>query len=1032
MKNSSNQIDRKILKTLEPLNKLNPILLDELAAKSIIEEVPAGRIICRHGDNDSRQIYLLAGQIEVATAGETKTKVIKSKSALKTPIAEGSPRTVTLKAKTNSTLLHIDADLLDLLMSDELELTTSSYEVNEIDSDDSDDWMLTFLQSPAFLQLPTENIQKLLTHMEEIPVKKDQIIIKQGDKDDNYYILKSGSCNVHRKPYESAANVLLAVLATGSGFGEEALISNGSRNATITMREDGTLMRLKKKDFLSLLITPLITYFEHSEIQNKLNEGCVVIDVRPEQQSKQNPLKDAVNIPLSMLRIEFNNLNAEREYLLLCNDGSQSAAAAFLMIQNGLKCNVLKGGIDSIKEKTKQKPVAKAKEDSLAKAANEQTLAAEKQTQQIAEQQKQIKAAREKSEQDMAKHKKELAESRERIAQKKQPSAAQVEVVKLKEKATQELAKAQAESKVVELRQQETAKNVLRAEEMIKQSAAAAEQTRQQAEQEAALIKQRALEETEQLRTEKAEAEQAKAQAEKAAELIKQRAIDEAEQARAEKAAQELAKAQAENDAIKIREQETNKAMLQAEEIMKQSAIAAEQARKQAKEEAALIKQRALEEAEYLRAEVIAAQQKMEQDSAQLKEEEALIKQSALKVKNEADEIRREALNDAEQVRTEIEATRSLLNEKLQQAQDEEKLKQDAILAQAKEEADKLAAVKTQKAAIEAEAIRQKAQEDAERLHNELLETRKEIEAEAAKVINELKEQSLKAVQVEEQIPTIEDEVLIELVDEPIFEDDESYKTVSIPGMSTIEPIDDTEAKRKAEAIKEKLAQSQIQRAAQQKAKNAAVANVKVHKTNQRTILESKEDLFVFQEPNMPAKVKEKKDQPVVAQRTRAESELTQISIEPQKSVVIFPQQEQETVNKNNMFLNQEQAHTSTSYNSQKFDKDAYLKQHQTSKSNTLAIAASFLMILAGAIFTLHATNTLKVQSIAALFNSGNDTVQTTTAIAKTKTIRKKVLRADTKLNVKKKVNNKMDDIMQGWKNVLSESKNPKKSKNNQ
>ena len=1035
MKNSSNQIDRKILKTLEPLNKLNPILLDELAAKSIIEEVPAGRIICRHGDSDSRQIYLLAGQIEVATAGETKTKVIKSKSALKTAIAEGSPRTVTLKAKTNSTLLYIDADLLDLLMSDELELTASSYEVNEIDSDDSDDWMLTFLQSPAFLQLPTENIQKLLTHMEEIPVKKDQIVIKQGGKDDNYYIIKSGTCNVHRKPYESAANVLLAVLPTGSGFGEEALISNGTRNATITMREDGTLMRLKKKDFLSLLINPLITYFENSEIQNKLNEGCVVIDVRPEQQSKQNPLKDAVNIPLSMLRIEFDNLNAEREYLLLCNDGSQSAAAAFLMIQNGLKCIVLKGGIDSIKENIKQKPVVKAKQDSLAKAANEQTLAAEKQTQQIAEQQKQIKAAREKSEHDMAKHKKELAESRERITQKKQPtapSADQVEMVKLKKEATQELAKAQAESKAIELRQQETAKNVLRAEEMIKQSAAAAEQTRQQAEQEAALIKQRALEEAEQLRIEKAEAEQAKAQAEKAAELIKQRAIDEAEQARADKAAQELEKAQAENDAIKIREQETNKAMLEAEEIMKQSAIAAEQARKQAEEEAVLIKQQALEEAEYLRAEVIATQQKMEQDSIQLKEEEALIKQSALKVKNEADEIRRKALNDAEQVRTEIEATRSLLNEKLQQAQDEEKLKQDAILTQAKEDADKLAAVKTQKATIEAEAIRQKAQEDAERLHNELLETRKEIEAEAARVINELKEQSQKAVQVEEQIPAIEDEVLIELVDEPIFEDDESYKAVSIPGMSTIEPIDDSAAKIKAEAIKEKLAQSQIQRAAQQKAKNTADANVKVHKTNQRTILESKEDLFVFQEPNISEKAKEKKEQPVVAQRTRAESEMTQISIEPQKSVVIYPQQEQESVHKNNMFLNQEQAHTSTTYNARSFDKDAYMKQHQTSKSNTLAIAASFLMILAGAIFTLHATNTLKVQSIAALFNSGNDTVQTTTAIAKTKSIRKKVLRADTKVNVKKKVNNKMDDIMQGWKNVLSESKNQKKSKDNQ
>ena len=226
MKNSSKQIDRKTLKTLEPLNRLNPILIEELAAKSIIDEVPADKIICRHGEKDSRQIYLLSGQIEVTTPGETKTKVIKSKSALKTPIAQGSPRTNTLKTKTASTLLYIDADLLELLMSDEPELT-ATYEVTEISADDSgDDWMLTFLQSPAFLQLPTENIQKLLTHLEEIPAKKDQVVIKQGGNDDNYYIIKSGSCNVHRQPYAGSANVLLATLPTGSGFGEEALISN--------------------------------------------------------------------------------------------------------------------------------------------------------------------------------------------------------------------------------------------------------------------------------------------------------------------------------------------------------------------------------------------------------------------------------------------------------------------------------------------------------------------------------------------------------------------------------------------------------------------------------------------------------------------------------------------------------------------------------------------------------------------------------------------------------------------------------------
>ncbi len=1008
MKNLSKQIDRKTLKTLEPLNRLNPILLDELAAKSIVEDVPADRIICRHGEADPRQIYLLSGQIEVVTPGEKKTKIIKSKSALKTPIAEGSPRTATLKTKTASTLLYIDADLLELLMSDEPELNPT-YEVTEISADDNDDdWMLSFLQSPAFLQLPTENIQQLLTHMEEIPVKKDQVVITQGATDDNYYIIKSGSCNVHRQPYNGSANVLLATLPKGSGFGEEALISNGTRNATITMRENGSLMRLKKEDFIRLLITPLIPYFEHSETIKKIDEGCVVIDVRSETESKQKPLEGSVNIPLSMLRVKFDSLNPEREYLLVCNDGSQSAAAAFLMIQNGLKCSVLKGGINSSKDKivakASTKPTKTTVRDTAASTqAKEQAAVAQKQTEQIAAQQAQIKAAREKSEQDIIKHKKELEESRARIAQKsRQASSKRSESAQQKIKASQDLAKAQAVTKAANLRKEESNKAVQRAEELVKQSAAKAEQTRKQAEQEAA--------------------------------IIKQRAIEEAEILRAEKASQELAKAQAESEAIKQQQKETNAAMQRAEEMMKQSAAAAESARKQAEKEAALIKQHAIEEAEYLRAEVEAARQKMEQDAARIKEEEKIIKNSALKMRNEADEIRREAMSEAQQVRSEIEAARTQLEEKLQRTQEDEKRKHDAILAAAKKQADILSAEKTQQATAEAEAVRQKAKEDAARLHSELEQTRKQIEAEAARVITELKEQSKKTIAAQD-VKVIEEEVLVEIVSEATpmkkqADERVDYSAVSIPGMSAIEPLNDNEAKRKAEHIKAKLAQSQTN---------------KVHKTKESTILEAEDDLFIFQEPKTAEKVTSaQKELPAVAQRTRAESELTQISIEQEKSVVIYPKQAPARADKNNPFLNQEDSSTSAvSYarkasgndtsvtnihNAPQFDKQAYMRKRQGSKSNTLAIAASFLLILAGAVFTLHATDTLKVQSIAALFNSGNDTVQpATTAIAKTKTIRKKVLRASTKVNVKKKVNNKMDDIMQGWQNVLDEAKTPKK-----
>lgn len=75
-----------------------------------------------------------------------------------------------------------------------------------------------------------------------------------------------------------------------------------------------------------------------------------------------------------------------------------------------------------------------------------------------------------------------MAESRARIAKKNQQlSTAEKEAAQLKSKTSQELAKAQAETKAIELRQKETTNNILRAEEMMKQSQVAAEETRIQA-----------------------------------------------------------------------------------------------------------------------------------------------------------------------------------------------------------------------------------------------------------------------------------------------------------------------------------------------------------------------------------------------------------------------------------------------------------------------------------------------------------------------------------------------------------------------
>ena len=108
--------------------------------------------------------------------------------------------------------------------------------------------MTKILQSNVFLQIPPANIQKMFMQMEQVPTQSGETIMRQGDPGDYYYILQRGSCEVSRTAPDGR-QIKLAVLNQGDGFGEEALISDSVRNASITMVTEGSLMRLFKEDF---------------------------------------------------------------------------------------------------------------------------------------------------------------------------------------------------------------------------------------------------------------------------------------------------------------------------------------------------------------------------------------------------------------------------------------------------------------------------------------------------------------------------------------------------------------------------------------------------------------------------------------------------------------------------------------------------------------------------------------------------------------------------------------------------------------
>jgi rhodanese-related sulfurtransferase len=209
--------------------------------------------------------------------------------------------------------------------------------------------MFDLLSNPAFSHVPPGNLHLLFGCFEPVAVTSGQVIISQGGPGDYYYLIRSGSARVTRSVSENKV-ITLAELNAKQGFGEDALISGEPRNATVTMLSDGELMRLPASQFNTLLREPLVHRVNLGQAAELIKNGAQLVDVRLEAEFKEGSLKGSINLPLYLLRLKANTLDRKRSYILFCQSGRRSSAAAFLLTQRGLDARVLEGGLAALKK----------------------------------------------------------------------------------------------------------------------------------------------------------------------------------------------------------------------------------------------------------------------------------------------------------------------------------------------------------------------------------------------------------------------------------------------------------------------------------------------------------------------------------------------------------------------------------------------------------------------------------------------------------------------------------------------------------
>ncbi len=341
------QVTAEMLRGFSPLDGLKRDNLAALARKVQIRELSPGQVLFKEGDTEKRTIYIISGVLELVDQVKVVGTVEGGSELARNPVAPVYPRRISARARDRVQFLSIDSDLLDVMLTWDQTGTYEVFDLQDGSDEGSEDWMTMLLQTKAFHKIPPANIQAIFMRMQQINYRSGDVILKQGAEGDYFYVLIRGSALVTRETPLSKEGIKLAELRVGDTFGEEALISEAKRNATVTMQTDGSVMRLGKEDFKKLLNEPMLDWLSRDEAEEIVQAGGQWLDVRLPSEFENQHIDGAINIPLYFIRLKISTLDQNQRYVVCCDTGRRSSAGAYILNERGYQAYVLRGGINS-------------------------------------------------------------------------------------------------------------------------------------------------------------------------------------------------------------------------------------------------------------------------------------------------------------------------------------------------------------------------------------------------------------------------------------------------------------------------------------------------------------------------------------------------------------------------------------------------------------------------------------------------------------------------------------------------------------
>ena len=335
------------LARLFPLESLRQDTRDQLAREASVSDYVRNENVFEAGDLDDDTIYLLDGEIRCNYADGRSVAHIASAPHGRYSLNDAVPRRFTAKvASGKARVMRIDRRYLEKLITWDQISRDENYR-HFGSAPGGNNWVFRLLRSQAFARLPTGNIEKMFQMFEPVMVKPSEIVMREGDAPDYFYVVREGTASVSK--YLDGAPQVVAYLREGDTFGEDALLSNLPRNATVRMMQGGQLMRLSRDAFEAVLKPPMLSWVLPAEAARLAQAGATLLDVRMPEEHAQRAIDGSINVPLYRLREDVANvLPSGSRVVVYCNTGERSAAAAFVLKRLGYEVSALHGGLGAM------------------------------------------------------------------------------------------------------------------------------------------------------------------------------------------------------------------------------------------------------------------------------------------------------------------------------------------------------------------------------------------------------------------------------------------------------------------------------------------------------------------------------------------------------------------------------------------------------------------------------------------------------------------------------------------------------------